>query len=60
MADTSGPDASGDSPGAADAVDDADGPPPRPPIEPQAVNYEHAAFVLLGVALTLVVVLSVL
>jgi hypothetical protein len=30
--------------------------PPRPPIEPESVDPEHAAFVALGAALTVVVV----
>lgn len=40
--------------------DDADVAPEPEPIEPQPVHPEHAAFVLLGVALTLVVILTAL
>ena len=33
--------------------------PPRPPIEPESVDLEHAAFVLAGVALTVAVIAGV-
>lgn len=42
-----------------DDVDDADGP-ERPPLEPGSVTPEHAAFVLVGAALTLVVISTAL
>ena len=32
--------------------------PPRPPIEPESVDPEHAAFVLVGVALTVGVIVG--
>jgi hypothetical protein len=37
----------------------ADDRPPRPPIEPESVDPEHAAFVLAGVALTVAVIVGV-
>lgn len=46
-----------DGSGPPETTDDA---PIHGPIEPESVNPEHAAFVLLGAALTLVVVASVL
>jgi hypothetical protein len=48
--------------GTTETPDEADGPtvdPPRPPIEPEGVDAENAAFVALGVALTVVVVAGV-
>lgn len=50
-------------PAAVDRADAPDGPDdghPPDPIEPESVDPEHAAFVLLGVVLTLVLVASVL
>lgn len=41
-------------------ADDADDGPERPPLEPGSVTPEHAAFVLVGAALTLVVISTAL
>jgi hypothetical protein len=37
-----------------------DDPPPRPPIEPESVDLEHAVFVVAGVALAVAIVAGLL